>query len=95
MQNLGIFRTLRKKIANGKDYWFTCIEHPHIEPTNNSAEQALRGPITIRKISGGFKSLKGGTTAATLYTITQHLKHNHPQNHPTTLKQLLIKTNNP
>ena len=38
------YRTLRETvntIKNGKEYWFTCVLHPEIEPTNNLAETML------------------------------------------------------
>lgn len=39
------------KIENGLDYWFTCVLHPEIEPTNNRAERALREIVIQEKIS--------------------------------------------
>ncbi len=39
------------KIENGLSYWFTCVLHPEIEPTNNKAERALREIVVQRKIS--------------------------------------------
>ena len=33
---------LRTKILDRRRYWFTVVEHPEIEPTNNAAEQWLR-----------------------------------------------------
>jgi len=38
-------------IENGLKYWFTCVLHPEIEPTNNKAENALREIVVQRKIS--------------------------------------------
>jgi len=48
------YRELRKfseKLENGLEYWFTCILHSGIEPTNNKAERALRESVIQRKIS--------------------------------------------
>ena len=48
------YTELRKfagKIENGLDYWFTCILHPEIEPTNNKSERALREIVIQEKIS--------------------------------------------
>ena len=53
------FRKLAAKIKNGLEYWFTCVVHTFVEPTNNFAEQALRELIVQRKIMGGLKSEKG------------------------------------
>ncbi len=46
------FRRFARKIQNGMNYWFTCVEHLEVEPTNNYAEQALRELIVQRKIMG-------------------------------------------
>jgi len=48
------YAELRKfayKIGNGLEYWFTCVLHPEIEPTNNRAERVLREIVEQRKIS--------------------------------------------
>jgi len=47
-----------KKVKNGFPSWFTFLEHD-VEPTNNTAEQALREHVVIRKIIGGLRSEKG------------------------------------
>ena len=39
------------KIENGKQYWFTCVQHQQVEPTNNRAERDLREIVVQRKIS--------------------------------------------
>ena len=44
-------RKFADKIENGFEYWFTCILHPEIEPTNNRAERELREIVVQRKIS--------------------------------------------
>ena len=86
---------LKTKILNGLPYWFTCVVHLEADPTNNAAERSLRGPIVIRKISGGFKSLKAAQAAAITYTIVKHYTRNHPQTYRKKLEELLRKTNKP
>jgi len=72
-------KTLSTKITNGIDYWFTCIEHLEVEPTNNYAEQALRELIVQRKIMGGLRSEKGAETLETISTlISTWKKQNKP-----------------
>lgn len=44
-------KKLVTKIENGLEYWFTRVQHPKIEPTNNKAERALRELVVQRKIS--------------------------------------------
>jgi transposase len=41
------------------DQWFTCVRFPDVDPTNNSAEQAIREPVVVRKIIGAFRSIDG------------------------------------
>jgi len=62
-------KTLATKIKNGINYWFTCVEHLGVEPTNNFAEQALRELIVQRKIIGGLRSEKGAETLETISTM--------------------------
>ena len=50
---------LMNKIKNGFHRWFTFLTYKFVEPTNNTAEQALREHVVIRKIIGGLRSLEG------------------------------------
>ena len=43
--------------------------HPGVEPTNNSAERALRHAVIWRKISFGNKRAKGEVVTARLLTV--------------------------
>lgn len=63
------FKKFATKIENGIDYWFTCIEHLEVEPTNNYAEQSLRELIVQRKIMGGLRSEKGAETLEIISTM--------------------------
>jgi hypothetical protein len=47
------------KINNGFEYWFTFVNHPGVEPTNNRAERALRPQVVLRKILGTLRNDKG------------------------------------
>lgn len=53
------FKTVRTKIENGFEHWFTCIIYPEVEPTNNRAERMLREQVVIRKITGTLRNEKG------------------------------------
>lgn len=73
------FKEFAGKIENGINYWFTCIEHLEVEPTNNFAEQALRELIVQRKIMGGLRSEKGAETLEVISTmIATWKKQNKP-----------------
>jgi len=63
------FTKFAEKINNGMNYWFTCVEHLEVEPTNNYAEQALRELIVQRKIMGGLRSEKGAETLEIISTM--------------------------
>jgi len=52
-------KTVRTKIQNGFEHWFTCIIYPEVEPTNNRAERMLREQVVIRKITGTLRNEKG------------------------------------
>lgn len=57
------------KVMNGMEYWFTCVIHPEVEPTNNAAERALRELVVLRKIIGGLRRPKGTTTMECIMTL--------------------------
>lgn len=52
-------KTIRTKIENGFEHWFTCIIYPEVEPTNNRAERMLREEVVLRKITGTLRNEKG------------------------------------
>lgn len=54
------------KIRDGFDNWFTFLDCPFVEPTNNTAERALREHVVIRKIIGGLRSLEGARVHETI-----------------------------
>lgn len=83
------FKKFAGKIENGINYWFTCIEHLEVEPTNNFAEQALRELIVQRKIMGGLRSERGAETLEVISTMIATWKK---QNKPLleTMKSYLV-----
>lgn len=46
-------------LRGGQPWWFTCLLHPGMEPTNNLAEQSLREHVIVRKLIGTFRSESG------------------------------------
>jgi len=50
---------------------FVFIEHEGVEPTNNSAERALRTGVQWRKISFGNRSVAGELATARLLTVAE------------------------
>lgn len=50
---------------------FTFLEYDGVEPTNNSAERALRTGVQWRKVCFGNRSVAGELATARLLTVTQ------------------------
>ena len=67
-------RNLARALFVNFEHFFTCIEHEHVEPTNNSAERALRHAVIWRKIMFGNRSEAGEVAVARLLTIAAPCK---------------------
>ncbi len=66
------YRRLRKfvnKMENGENFWFTCVLHLEIEPTNNKAERGLRAWRVLEKIIGCLRSEQGFKTTETMMSL--------------------------
>jgi transposase len=66
------YRRLRpfvNKMENGENFWFTCVLHLEIEPTNNGAERGLRLWVVLRKIIGCLRSEQGEKTTQTMLSL--------------------------
>jgi transposase len=64
-------RVLATALFQHCDRLFAFIEHPGVEPTNNSAERALRHAVIWRKSSFGNQSRKGEVATARLLTVAR------------------------
>ncbi len=62
-------QTIRTKIENGFEHWFTCILYPEVEPTNNRAERMLREEVVLRKITGTLRNEKGTTANEVMMSL--------------------------
>lgn len=56
------------------DALWTFVDVPHIEPTNNAAERALRVAVIWRKTSLGTQSERGNRFAERILTVTATLR---------------------
>jgi transposase len=56
---------------------FPFLEQERVEPTNHTAEQALRTAVQWRKISFGNRSRNGEIATARLLTVAQTCKRQH------------------
>lgn len=66
------YRRLKKTVTtieNGKQFWFTCVLHLEIEPTNNRAERELRTWVVLRKIIGCLRSEMGERTTKIMLSL--------------------------
>jgi len=59
------------KVKNGKQFWFTCVLHPEVEPTNNLAERGLRKFVVIEKIIGCLRSEQGKRNMQVMLSVFQ------------------------
>ena len=64
-------KELVNKVRNGKEYWFTCVLHPDVEPTNNLAERGLRKFVVIEKIIGCLRSEQGKRNMQVMLSVFQ------------------------
>lgn len=61
-------------VLKHKDALWTFVDVPHIEPTNNAAERALRAAVIWRKTSLGTQSDRGNRFAERILTVTATLR---------------------
>jgi transposase len=66
-------RTCRKLLQVEAALW-TFVYHDSIEPTNNSAERALRSAVIWRNLSFGSQSSEGSKFVARMLTVNCSLK---------------------
>lgn len=64
-------KELVNKVRNGKEFWFTCVLHLEIEPTNNRAERGLRKFVVIEKIIGCLRSEQGKRNMQVMLSVFQ------------------------
>lgn len=64
-----ILRPFVNKMENGENFWFTCILHLEIEPTNNRAERGLRPWRVLEKIIGCLRTDQGQRTTEIMMSL--------------------------
>ena len=67
----GGMKELVNKVINGKEFWFTCVLYPEVEPTNNLAERGLRKFVVIKKIIGCLRSEQGKKNMQVMLSVFQ------------------------
>jgi transposase len=67
-------RLLAKRFEEFGEYYFSFIDNPLVEPTNNEAERCLRAIVIDRKICYGTQSRDGVSFCETIWSILGTLK---------------------
>ena len=65
---------LARALYEHNERLYTFLEHEGVEPTNNSAERALRTGVQWRKICFGNRSARGELATARLLTVSETCK---------------------
>lgn len=55
----GLARTMRTRLTKHGERYFTFLEHPNWEPTNNRAEQEIRQCVLNRRVTQGVRGENG------------------------------------
>ncbi len=77
-------RNLALALLKHFEKFFAFLRHEGVEPTNNSAERALRCAVQWRKISFGSRSAQGEIAVARLLTVTRtcRIQNREPLDYP-------------
>ena len=69
-------QAVQKRLQRQKAHLLTCLQDPHVEPTNNRAERSLRPAVIARKLSCGNRTILGKQTWEIIHTlaVTCHQK---------------------
>ena len=62
---------MRQELHNHREWLWTFVDHEGIEPTNNTAERALRPAVIYRKLSFGTQSESGSRFLKRILTVSE------------------------
>ena len=71
-------RFVENLLKRRKEWLFNFVMDPHVEPTNNRAERALRSSVIYRKVSGGSRSERGAEIYTRIYSVYTDLGYTPP-----------------
>jgi len=60
-----------RELYSHRDWLWTFVEHQGVEPTNNTAERALRPAVIYRKLSFGTQSESGSRFIERMLTVSE------------------------
>ena len=67
----GRLQGMCSELYDHRDWLWTFVEQPGIEPTNNRSERALRHGVIWRKLSFGTQSAGGSRFVETMLTVIE------------------------
>ena len=62
-------RRLRRSDRKRRSHRFTFLDHAEVAADNNSSERELRPTATYRKVTGGFRAVRGAHFYAAVRSI--------------------------
>ena len=71
----GLARTMRARLTRHGPRYFTFLDHPGLEPTNNAAEQQIRQCVLSRRVTQGVRGEKGKRFWERIWTVLASLRH--------------------
>jgi transposase len=70
----GLARTMRVRLTKHGGRYFTFLDHPDLEPTNNVAEQEIRQCVLSRRVTQGVRGEKGQRFWERIWTVLATLR---------------------
>ena len=71
-------KKVHARMKRHEAYLFTCLEHEHVLPENNTAERAIRTQVVMRKIFGGSRSVAGARAHEVNSSVVETLHKQNP-----------------
>jgi transposase len=87
-------KTIRSRLKERKDKYFTFVKHPMLPLDNNKAERKIRKIVLKRKKSFGSRSQKGADTLSILYSVIFTITDENPDKNFFELYQEAAKMGN-
>lgn len=69
---------IQARITRDRDVLLTCLDYEGVKPENNTAEQAIRPQVVMRKIFGGSRSLNGARAHAVNTSVIETMRKQNP-----------------
>ena len=73
-QACGLARTMSKRLSKHGALYFTFVDHPDLEPTNNVVEQQIRQCVLSRRVTQGVRGEKGQRFWERTWTVLATLR---------------------